>query len=57
MSALWERRRRPHWLTSEEWEEEKWRKKDMKNWLKHGKHKKGKIRELTKKVEKVEVEN
>ena len=52
MSALWERERRPHWLTPEEWEEEKWRKKGMKYWLKHGKHKKRKIRELTKKWKK-----
>ena len=26
-SGLFARKRRPHWLTPEEWEEEKWRKK------------------------------
>ena len=51
-SGLFARKRRPHWLMPEEWEEEKWRKKDMKYWLKHGKHKKRKIRELTKKWKK-----
>ena len=56
-SGLFARKRRPHWLTPEEWEEEKWRKKDMKYWLKHEKHKKTENQGVNKKVEKVEVEN
>ena len=51
-SALFEQEERPHWLTPEEWEEEKWRKKGMKYRLKHGKHKARKTSKLRKKYKK-----
>ena len=51
-SGLFARKRRPHWLTPEEWEEEKWRKKGMKYRLKHGKYKARKISKLRKKYKK-----